>query len=150
LLHWFHRVLNASPSQCTGNKGCPVRRLFLFLIHFEVFASALQRDQPGAPSARKHPSNCKFGEWLSLVEHLVRDQGVGGSNPLSPTIHCYNLPLAGLPLKMRRPHVKPTKRMVEYSPDFLLASSCPLLGFRRALITDNRITGEPHEFPPTI
>jgi hypothetical protein len=27
----------------------------------------------------------KFGEWLSLVEHLVRDQGVGGSNPLSPT-----------------------------------------------------------------
>ena len=36
-------------------------------------------------SARKHPSNRKFGEWLSLVEHLVRDQGVGGSNPLSPT-----------------------------------------------------------------
>ncbi len=27
----------------------------------------------------------RFGEWLSLVEHLVRDQGVGGSNPLSPT-----------------------------------------------------------------
>ena len=25
------------------------------------------------------------GMWLSLVEHLVRDQGVGGSNPLSPT-----------------------------------------------------------------
>ena len=31
------------------------------------------------------------GEWLSLVEHLVRDQGVGGSNPLSPTILFYNL-----------------------------------------------------------
>jgi hypothetical protein len=32
-------------------------------------------------------ANCVFvGEWLSLVEHLVRDQGVGGSNPLSPTI----------------------------------------------------------------
>jgi hypothetical protein len=27
----------------------------------------------------------QVGEWLSLVEHLVRDQGVGGSNPLSPT-----------------------------------------------------------------
>src|SRR5205823_305311 len=26
-----------------------------------------------------------FGEWLSLVEHLVRDQGVAGSNPVSPT-----------------------------------------------------------------
>jgi hypothetical protein len=32
-----------------------------------------------------------FGEWLSLVEHLVRDQGVGGSNPLSPTIISNNL-----------------------------------------------------------
>ena len=31
---------------------------------------------------RSFPS---VGEWLSLVEHLVRDQGVGGSNPLSPT-----------------------------------------------------------------
>jgi hypothetical protein len=34
------------------------------------------------------PKHCAatVGEWLSLVEHLVRDQGVGGSNPLSPTI----------------------------------------------------------------
>ncbi len=31
------------------------------------------------------------GEWLSLVEHLVRDQGVGGSNPLSPTNTFNNL-----------------------------------------------------------
>ena len=33
-----------------------------------------------------HTLSTVFGEWLSLVEHLVRDQGVGGSNPLSPTI----------------------------------------------------------------
>ena|GEM_PF-5296566 len=33
--------------------------------------------RPGAPAV---------GAWLSLVEHLVRDQGVGGSNPLAPTI----------------------------------------------------------------
>ncbi len=26
-----------------------------------------------------------IGAWLSLVEHQVRDQGVGGSNPLAPT-----------------------------------------------------------------
>ena len=26
-----------------------------------------------------------FGAWLSLVERLVRDQEVGGSNPLAPT-----------------------------------------------------------------
>ena len=32
-----------------------------------------------------------FGEWLSLVEHLVRDQGVGGSNPLSPTNYFQSL-----------------------------------------------------------
>src|SRR5436305_2510832 len=31
------------------------------------------------------PLRLFVGEWLSLVEHLVRDQGVGGSNPLSPT-----------------------------------------------------------------
>ena len=31
-------------------------------------------------------ASAPVGEWLSLVEHLVRDQGVGGSNPLSPTI----------------------------------------------------------------
>lgn len=29
--------------------------------------------------------NSSIGEWLSLVEHLVRDQGVAGSNPVSPT-----------------------------------------------------------------
>ena len=34
------------------------------------------------------------GEWLSLVEHLVRDQGVGGSNPLSPTNLSLNQKLA--------------------------------------------------------
>ena len=28
------------------------------------------------------------GAWLSLVEHSVRDRGVGGSNPLAPTKIC--------------------------------------------------------------
>jgi hypothetical protein len=37
----------------------------------------------GAQQFLLRPST--VGEWLSLVEHLVRDQGVGGSNPLSPT-----------------------------------------------------------------
>ena len=36
---------------------------------------------------RLQANTSKIGEWLSLVEHLVRDQGVGGSNPLSPTIY---------------------------------------------------------------
>ena len=34
---------------------------------------------------RRTQNRNQVGEWLSLVEHLVRDQGVGGSNPLSPT-----------------------------------------------------------------
>src|SRR6266568_775789 len=38
-----------------------------------------------APAISPAPA-ANVGEWLSLVEHLVRDQGVGGSNPLSPTI----------------------------------------------------------------
>ena len=50
----------------------------------------LQKRNQGARCARPRPVDTllqpMFGEWLSLVEHLVRDQGVGGSNPLSPTI----------------------------------------------------------------
>ena len=38
-----------------------------------------------AATHRTDPVPIDVGEWLSLVEHLVRDQGVGGSNPLSPT-----------------------------------------------------------------
>ena len=44
------------------------------------------------------------GEWLSLVEHLVRDQGVGGSNPLSPTIS--NQPLTILQILQIEPLVR--------------------------------------------
>jgi hypothetical protein len=29
--------------------------------------------------------------WLSLVEHLVRDQGVAGSNPVIPTMNSKGL-----------------------------------------------------------
>ena len=35
----------------------------------------------------------QVGEWLSLVEHSVRDAGVGGSNPLFPTIKIQKPPL---------------------------------------------------------
>jgi len=53
-----------------------------------------ERNQ-GVKRARPRPDDTHpqpmFGEWLSLVEHLVRDQGVGGSNPLSPTNKINNL-----------------------------------------------------------
>ena len=39
-----------------------------------------------ASTSNAHARIFRFviGAWLSLVEHLVRDQGVGGSNPLAP------------------------------------------------------------------
>jgi hypothetical protein len=33
----------------------------------------------------KYQESKPVGAWLSLVEHSVRDRGVGGSNPLAPT-----------------------------------------------------------------
>ena len=64
------------------------------------FRPTTKSQRPRAASMRLVACGCFFpwkpgtgncilvfiGEWLSLVEHLVRDQGVGGSNPLSPTI----------------------------------------------------------------
>lgn len=38
----------------------------------------------------KNPSHAGrqyVGVWLSLVEHCVRDAGVEGSNPFTPTIY---------------------------------------------------------------
>ena len=40
----------------------------------------------GGTRTKQPNSAFSVGAWLSLVEHLVRDQGVGGSNPLAPTI----------------------------------------------------------------
>ena len=37
------------------------------------------------PEAGLQWSLASVGAWLSLVEHSVRDRGVGGSNPLAPT-----------------------------------------------------------------
>src|SRR6201996_1931027 len=59
--------------------------------------------QPGAFQLANILFNRKFGEWLSLVEHLVRDQGVGGSNPLSPTI--YNQQVKAILGAAPTPHV---------------------------------------------
>ena len=43
----------------------------------------------GFTTAAKNVNVIKVGEWLSLVEHSVRDAGVGGSNPLFPTTYEY-------------------------------------------------------------
>jgi hypothetical protein len=47
--------------------------------------------QPGTPivldrsSPERRTINEHVGEWRRLVAHLVWDQGVAGSNPVSPT-----------------------------------------------------------------
>ena len=46
--------------------------------------SLLPRLAAPEPLLYKAPS--KVGVWLSLVEHRVRDAGVAGSNPATPTI----------------------------------------------------------------
>src|SRR5690606_10575270 len=45
---------------------------------------ALPTVVPRGPRATVERS--RAGEWLSLVEHLLREQGVAGSNPVSPTM----------------------------------------------------------------
>src|SRR5205823_11425962 len=75
----------------------------------------------------------QVGEWLSLVEHLVRDQGVGGSNPLSPTNSpfCYsrnlqlcepepNLPAAGFLRHAPRKRLRCRQHLTRLPPDLLL------------------------------
>ncbi len=54
---------------------------------------AFPRRSPGSPRRRLQlsggkairPAASDVGVWLSLVEHLVRDEGVAGSNPATPT-----------------------------------------------------------------
>ena len=41
----------------------------------------------GRPVILRTVRSFTVGAWLSLVERLVRDQEVGGSNPLAPTIY---------------------------------------------------------------
>jgi hypothetical protein len=53
------------------------------MIYFSSVRS--ENDEIHCASRLRAQIALTVGEWLSLVEHLVRDQGVGGSNPLSPT-----------------------------------------------------------------
>jgi hypothetical protein len=61
-------------------KGERVNSATLTGVRSSVAAIPTRTMAPGVS-----PASRSIGEWLSLVEHLVRDQGVGGSNPLSPT-----------------------------------------------------------------
>jgi hypothetical protein len=53
-----------------------------------VYAQADKRQLAGPERRLYKPRipHCGIGGvWLSLVEHLVRDEGVVGSNPITPT-----------------------------------------------------------------
>src|SRR5271156_2338800 len=71
------RIVRKKPNQKNGF------RLDVIIV-FRSGTSAPQQAYAGFSFL--HRRAVFVGEWLSLVEHLVRDQGVGGSNPLSPTI----------------------------------------------------------------
>ena len=75
---WPAPLRNATP-RAPG----PVTALPGILLHLSKRYQGVKRARPRPNDTHPQPM---FGEWLSLVEHLVRDQGVGGSNPLSPTI----------------------------------------------------------------
>ena len=66
------------PSAVSRTTGTTPR----ILLHLFKRNQGVKRARPRPNDTHLQPM---FGEWLSLVEHLVRDQGVGGSNPLSPT-----------------------------------------------------------------
>ena len=64
--------------------GGQVQRSSARLLHGEFF-----RDFQGLPQAaayRYNPASYDIGVWRSPVAHLVRDEGVAGSNPATPTI----------------------------------------------------------------
>src|SRR6266481_2070287 len=72
-----------------GEAGGARRRLLCWLGATRLcpglgFWRCLQRLQPGSGRAIRPPAK-DVGVWLSLVEHLVRDEGVAGSNPATPT-----------------------------------------------------------------
>src|SRR5229473_7463896 len=53
---------------------------------------------PRPPEQRNDKLSAEFGVWRSPVAHLLWEQGVGGSNPLTPTNlfrHFRNAPIAG-------------------------------------------------------
>src|SRR6266446_23291 len=57
----------------------------LHAADFRVGSARLAlRLQPNGGKAIRPPAK-DIGVWLSLVEHLVRDEGVAGSNPATPT-----------------------------------------------------------------
>ena len=50
-----------------------------------ALAELAGRRSGGYKTACQSRASTRVGVWLSLVEHLVRDEGVAGSNPATPT-----------------------------------------------------------------
>ena len=60
-----------------------------------IFTLAAPKEGSYTPTPQRRAASRRFenlvGVWLSLVEHRVRDAGVAGSNPATPTIFLKNL-----------------------------------------------------------
>ena len=91
----LERYIGAAQYSPLSHLENPLRSKTRLPARSGVLLHLLKRNQ-GERRTRQRPSDTllqpMFGEWLSLVEHLLREQGVGGSNPLSPTIFFNNLP----------------------------------------------------------
>ena len=68
-----------------------------------------------------YKTGLRVGVWLSLVEHLVRDEGVAGSNPATPTniSRCFSRVVFSLRNEMRNERVNLRSRPPAEGPGCL-------------------------------
>ena len=93
---WRRWKKTACSGASRGRRGSGTCCRWRHVAQGEARADGFSGSIPGSPvdppgsngraSRARLGLKASVGEWLSLVEHLVRDQGVAGSNPVSPTM----------------------------------------------------------------
>jgi hypothetical protein len=74
-------ALLATPFALLFEAGAPMRRFAMRVSHRTASSFRLSRMATATELYRR-----MLGEWRSLVAHLLWEQRVAGSNPVSPTI----------------------------------------------------------------
>lgn len=91
--------------------------------------------------------------WLSLVEHLIWDQGGAGSNPVTPIALIKVLQIVypsarGWSAHFYGLHTKPVVRERICETDVTVAVYSVVWQQRPFNVTEKRYTGEQHRLPP--